>query len=537
MSGPAISCASRSLNRRNIPLTAHRSLLTFRQPSPENALRPLDLAVILAYFAVTIGIGLWAARRQQSVGDYFLGAHSLPAWGVMLSIVATETSALTVISVPGIAARGNLTFLQLPLGYCLGRIAVAAWLLPGYFRGEQETAYVRLERRFGPPVRRLVSATFLVTRFLGEGVRLFAGALPLALMTGWSIPTSIVIMGGLTLFYTLFGGITAVVWADALQLVVYLVGGAAALFIGAQMAGGFPSMLESAAAAGKLRVFDFSLSFTRPYVFLGAIVGGALLSAASHGTDHMIVQRLLATRSLRSAQVALVGSGVIVVLQFALFLLVGPAIWAAQLAPDGVPSDTLFPSFIVNQLPAGLAGLVIAGILAAALGSSISAMASSTTHDLYASWTGRRDPAHLLRVGRLVSLFWGVGIIGAALGFHASAATTTTPSVVLALSIASVTYGALLGTYVLAGRWARAIGRDVVAATAVTVIVMLFVIFATRLSDTTTLVWLAPVGKLAWPWYVPLGTGLCLVTGILASFTHAPPIAPIAEEASAARNH
>lgn len=488
----------------------------------ETGLRALDLAVILTYFAVTVGIGLWAARRQHSVGDYFLGARNLPAWGVMLSIVATETSALTVISVPGIAARGNLTFLQLPLGYCLGRIAVAAWLLPGYFRGEQETAYVRLERRFGPGVRRLVSSVFLVTRFLGEGVRLFAGALPLALMTGWSVPTSILIMGGITLVYTWFGGLTAVVWADALQLVVYLAGGLAALVLASQLSGGIPAMLANAAEAGKLQVFDFSFSFTRPYVLLGGLIGGGLLSAASHGTDHLIVQRLLATRSLRDAQAALIGSGVLVVVQFGLFLLVGIALWSAGLAPEGVPSDTIFPRFIVEHLPPGLAGLVIAGILAAALGSSVSAMASSTTHDLYASWTGRRDPAHLLRVGRVVSAAWGFGIMGAALGFYAAAATSDTPAVVLALSIASVTYGALLGTYVLASRWARAEGRDVVLATIVTVTFMLCVIFAARLSASAAFAWLAPVARLAWPWYVPLGTTLCIATGVLASLFHAP---------------
>lgn len=511
-----------------MPLTAHRlplaapHPLAYPIPAPESGLRPLDLAVILTYFALTIGIGLWAARRQHSVGDYFLGARNLPAWGVMLSIVATETSALTVISVPGIAARGNLTFLQLPLGYCLGRIAVAAWLLPGYFRGDQETAYVRLERRFGAGVRRLVSAVFLVTRFLGEGVRLFAGALPLALMTGWSVPASIVIMGGITLLYTWFGGLTAVVWADALQLVVYLAGGLAALVIASQLAGGFPAMLETAAEAGKVQVFDFSLSLSRPYVLLGGLVGGALLSAASHGTDHLIVQRLLATRSLREAQAALVGSGVLVVVQFGLFLLVGIALWSAGLVPEGAPSDTLFPRFIVEHLPAGLAGLVIAGILAAALGSSVSAMASSTTHDLYASWTGRRDPAHLLRVGRIVSALWGLGIILAALGFYAAAATQDTPAVVLALSIASVTYGALLGTYVLASRWSRTDGRDVVLATIVTVTLMLGVIFASRLSGYSALAWLGPVARLAWPWYVPLGTALCVVTGMAASLTHVP---------------
>jgi len=343
---------------------------------------------------------------------------------------------------------------------------------------------------------------------------------PLALITGWSIPAAIIVMGIATLIYTWFGGLKAVVWADVLQLAVYVAGGIAALWVAIHLGGGLTPVISRAAEAGKLTVLNPSLSFTVPYTLLGGIVGGALLSAASHGTDQLIVQRLLATRSLRDAQVALVGSGIVVMLQFALFLLVGIAIWAVGLAPDGMPGDQVFSGFIVHSLPAGIAGLVIAGILAAAMSShssAISALASAVTYDLYASITGRRDPVHLLRVGRFVSLVWGIGLIIAALGFHVAAAKADTPAVVLALSIASITYGALLGTYVLAGRWPRARTRDVIAAVAVTVSVMLVVVFASRIATAGGIDWLAPVGRLAWPWYVPLGTLLAVATGIASS--------------------
>ncbi len=476
---------------------------------------PLDLSVIAAYAAVVVAIGMWASRRQRSAGDYFLGARDLPATAVLLSIVATETSALTVISVPGIGARGDLAFLQLTFGYLLGRIAVARWLLPGYFAGEQETAYARLETRFGAPTRRLVSALFLVTRFLGDGVRVFAGAIPLALVTGWDIPAAIVVMGLVTLLYTWFGGLRAVVWTDVLQLVIYVAGGLAALAIAADMAGGLPAVLARAGEAGKLRLLDLTPSLTVPYTLLAGVVGGALLSAASHGTDQLIVQRLLATRSLRDARVALVGSGVAVILQFALFLLVGIALWAAGQAPEGVAGDELFPRFIVAHLPSGLAGLVVAGILAAAmstLSSSINALGSSVTHDWYATTPARKDPVRLLRVGRLVSGAWGILLILAAVGFHAWGSRDT-PVVVLALSIASVTYGALLGAYVLAARFPRVQGTDVTAATAVTLAVMLVVVLAGRLAGWPGLAWLAPAGRLAWPWYVPLGTFLAVAVG------------------------
>ncbi len=461
------------------------------------------------------------ARHQRSASDYFLGARNLPAWAILLSIVATETSALTVISVPGIGARGDLTFLQLTFGYLIGRIGVAVWLLPGYFRGDQETAYARLESRFGVGTRRLTSTVFLVTRFLGDAVRVFASAIPLALVTDWSIPTSIVVMGVVTMIYTWLGGFKAVVWTDVLQLSVYLAGGIGALLVAWNLSGGADAALELARRAGKLKVIDAGLDFTRTYTLLGGLVGGALLSAASHGTDHLIVQRLLATRSLRDARVALVGSGVMVIAQFALFLLVGSAIWAAGLALAGVPGDELFPSFVLHHLPTGLAGLVVAGILAAAMGthsSAINSLASSATHDLYASWTGRQDPRHLLRVGRLLSAVWASALILGALFFHVAATGKDTPVVVLALSIASITYGPLLGIYVLAGRWPRARGRDVVGAVAFTVAVMLVVVFAKRLSVYPGLHWAAPLGSLAWPWYVPLGTLLAVCSGIALSF-------------------
>jgi len=482
---------------------------------------PFDLVVIALYFAVTLGIGLWTTRRQETAGDYFLGARNLPAWAVLLSIVATETSALTVISVPGVGARGSLVFLQLAFGYLVGRTLVAIWLLPGYFHGEQETAYARLESRFGPGTRRLVSVVFLATRFLGDGVRIYAGAIPLALVTGWSVPLSILAMGGVTLVYTWFGGLKAVVWADVVQLGVYLAGGFAALLIAWKLAGGAGTALQAAAAAGKLRLIDPSIDLSSTYTLLGGLVGGAMLSAASHGTDHLIVQRLLATRSLRDARVALVGSGVVVILQFLLFLLVGSAIWAAHLAPEGMAADQIFPRFIVEHLPTGLAGLVVAGILAAAMStisSSINALASSMTHDLYVGWTGRRDPAHLLVVGRLFSAVWGIGLIGGAFFFHRYASGNDTPVVVLALSVASITYGALLGTYILAGRWPRARGRDVVGAVSVTVLAMLVVVFARSLASEPGLGWLRPVGRLAWPWYVPLGTLLAVGSGIALSY-------------------
>jgi solute:Na+ symporter, SSS family len=472
-------------------------------------------------------VGAWVSRNQRTAGDYFLGARDLPGWAILLSIVATETSALTVISVPSVAARGDLTFLQLPLGYIVGRLAVAAWLLPGYFTGEQETAYARLEHRFGPATRRVTSGIFLATRALADGVRVYAGAIPLAVLARWygpdgalppwNVPAAIVVMSLVTLLYTWHGGLKAVVWVDVMQLGVYVAGGVAGLWIASDLAGGLGPTLAAAGASGKLRVLDPTVSLTHTYTLLGGLVGGGMLSAASHGTDHLIVQRLLASRSLRAARGALVGSGVVVLLQFSLFLLIGIAIWAAGFAPDSMPADQIFPRFVVDHFPAGLAGLMVAAVLAASMAthsSAISALASSITHDFYAGWTGRTDPAHLLRVGRAWTLVWGLVITVVALLFQVIAGGGQTPVVVFALSIASITYGALLGAYLLAGGPAWVRGKDVIGAIAVAVAVMLVVFFAKALGRLPALTWLAPAGQLAWPWYVPLGSAITVITGL-----------------------
>ncbi len=431
----------------------------------------------------------------------------MPWVAVMLSIVATETSALTVISIPGIGARSNLTFLQVAFGYLVGRIGVSLWLLPGYFRGEQETAYKRLETRFGAQTRRLASAVFMMVRALGDSVRVFASAIPLAIVTGWSIPTSVVVVCLVTLVYTWAGGIRAVVWVDVMQLFLYTLAGIVTVFIAVRLGGGDLGLaFDSAREAGRLQTFDWSLSFTTPYTLIGGIVGGALLSAASHGTDHLIVQRILTVRNLTNARKALIGSGVLVIAQFALFLLVGVLIWAAGADDGSLQSDRIFPQFIVDHLPVGLAGLVIAGVLAAAMStvsSSLNSLASATTHDFYAAITGRRDPRHLLKVGRWATLAWAVVLMGGALAFRSQ----DTPVVVLALSVASIAYGGLLGTFIMAELMPRSGGRDAITAILVATAAMLVVV----------LIKPGPFENLAWPWYVPLGTAITLAVGFLSS--------------------
>ncbi len=479
-------------------------------------MRPLDAVVIALYFVAVTTAGLLLAGRQRDAADYFLGRRGLPWWAIMLSIVATETSALTVISVPGIAARGDLTFLQLAFGYLVGRIGVAAFLLPGYFEGTQDTAYQRLERRFGPRARRVASGLFLATRALADCVRVFATAIPLAIITHWSLPLGILAIGIVTLIYTWVGGLRAVVWVDVIQLGVYLLGGIATLVVATTLAGGLGAF-STAWAQGKLATLDFSFSLHSTYTFWGGLIGGGMLSAASHGTDHLMVQRLLASRGLRDARKAIIGSGVFIIFQFALFLLVGTSLWLAGADHPGMRGDAIYPTFVVEKLPAGLAGLVVAGILAAAMSthaSAVNSLASASTQDFYAPLTGRRDPTHLLRVGRRLTLLWTAILVAGAMAFQNPQA----PVVQVALTIASVTYGSLLGTYLLGGLWTRARQRDVIVAMVAGVLLMVPVVFAgsfaTFLGHPRALVTLS---RLAWPWYVPLGTGVTVLVGMGAS--------------------
>jgi solute:Na+ symporter, SSS family len=497
-------------------------------------MHPVDWLVAAAYFALVVLLGTLLGRRQQGASDYFLGRHELPWLAVLISVVATETSALTVISIPGIGYRGDLTFLQLAIGYLVGRVAVAWLLLPGYFTGGVETAYQVLETRWGVHARRASSAVFLATRAVATCVRLFAGAIPLAVITGWSYPSAILAVGAATVVYTYVGGIRAVVWVDVVQWSVYVLAGMAALLAAMHLA---PGALAAAATAGKLRVFSPGISLTDPYAFGTAVVGGAFLSAASHGTDHLIVQRLLATRSLGDARRALVGSGLVVIAEFALFLLVGAVMWSAYPAGSMMPGDAVFPGFVVTHLGGGLAGLVVAGILAAAMGSTASALnslASATTHDYYAPLAHRQgDELHLLRAGRLFTLGWAVLLIGGALLMRHRDA----PVVVVALSIASLTYGALLGAFGLA-RIPRIRERDAVTALLAGSAVMAVVVFAGPIGDglrhpailesLAGLGWpwhvtmglakiLEDLASLAWPWYVPMGLVITMGIGLASS--------------------
>ncbi len=469
-----------------------------------NGLTLLDIGVLVAYLVGITAWGSWLGRGQSTGADYFLGGRALPWGAVMLSVVATETSTLTFLSIPGVAYVGSLVFLQLTLGYLVGRIAVALILLPAYYRGAMSTAYALLEARFGVGARRLASATFMVTRLMADSVRLFATAIPLALITGWPYPVSILVIGILTVIYTYCGGIRAVVWVDSVQMGLYLLGAAVAvIMIQTHVPGGWGEVLGSASLAGKLQVLDFSWSLTAPYTVMAGLVGGAVFTMASHGTDQLIVQRLLTCRSERDAQKALVGSGIAVIAQFLLFLLVGIGLWSFYGGRAFDRTDEIFARFIIEELPSGLTGLLIACVFAAAmssLSSSINSLASATAYDYWAPLAGaQKDDARILRAGKLFTLAWAaLLVVGATLFIPLSRGTS---AVEIALGVAAVVYGGLLGAFALGVLTQRPGQRAAILG----IVLGVLAVIALR-------------NEVAWLWYVPIGATVTFGAGCVAGY-------------------
>jgi SSS family transporter len=493
-------------------------------------MRSLDLVVIGLYLVAMPVIGVLLSGRQNSSQDYFVGNRQLPWWAVCFSVVATETSTLTVISVPTVAYLGTFTYLQLAVGYLIGRVVVAFVLLPRYYAGNLVSAYQFLGQRFGGSLQSTASVTFLLTRLLADGLRLFATAIPVKVMLdAFQVPMSYwQIVLGLSLFtvvYTYVGGIRAVVWVDAIQMAVYLGGAIGAAVV---LMNRLPSdWTATAMAEGKFRLLDFTSSIiTEQYSFITAVVGGAIFSMASHGADQLMVQRLLACKNLRESQLALISSGFVVALQFALFLFVGTMLWSffhgADPASMGMASkDELFPRFVVDELPPGLSGLLIAGILAAAmstLSSSLNSLSTSTVSDLYQRFLKHKpDDASILRQGKVWTLVWAMVFAG----FASMFTSTKNPVVELGLSIAGYTYGALLGAFLLGIMVKRARQSDAIIAFVTTLAVVLYVAFGVTFPDGED-----SEASLAFPWYTPIGVVVTLVVGGLLSLRHmrtAPP--------------
>src|SRR5271167_2734971 len=410
-----------------------------------------DFLIIGLYLAGITLFGLRFRKKQRSLRDYFLAGRDIPWWAIALSIVAAETSTLTIISIPGLAYDTNLTFLQVVMGYLVGRVVISLVLLPHYFRGDLYTAYELIERRFGRGLRSLTAGLFLLTRAAAEGVRVYAVAIVVSIALGTGEVASIAIITLLTLIYTFEGGLAAVIWTDVVQTAIYVGGTLVGLVTILHLVpGGWSAIHAAAASAGKLQVFDFRPNFWLPYTFWAGVIGGTAFITASHGTDQLIVQRLLAARGQKQSVTALLSSGVAILFQFALFLTVGIMLWAYYRVPSAVfgKPDRIYPTFIVTRMPHGISGLLIAAILAAAmsnLSAALNSLSSSAIMDFYARLRPQADEKTKMRLSRLATLAWALVLFGlAVIALHKVGRV-----VEVGLQIASVAYGALLGVFLL----------------------------------------------------------------------------------------
>jgi SSS family transporter len=471
-------------------------------------MRYLDFAIILGYLAAITWFGARFRHGQTTLRDYFLGGQIAPWWAISLSIVAAESSTLTIVGTPALAFGGNLGFLQIVLGYLLARIVISLLFLPHYFRGEMFTAYELMRRRFGERIRKLTASMFLVTRALAEGVRIFAISIVISIVLGTGEIASIALIVLLTLFYTFEGGMTAVIWTDVVQMGLYLFGAVVSFFvILGQIPGGWAHVAAVAGAAHKFAIFDFRFSptmafFSRPYTFWAGLAGGCFLTTATHGTDQLMVQRLLSARNERQSRAALISSWVVILFQFTLFLLIGLLLYV-HYGDTGMPApqqiDRIYPDFIWNHLPAGVAGLVVAAILAAAmanLSAALNSLASTTVVDFFRA-RGTSD-ARLLRIARLATVAWGFVLLAMAIAARHSRSVLEA-----GLTIASIPSGMLLGVFLLGVLTKKPREGAAIAGVAAGLVAILYVRFWT---------------PIAFTWYVLIGTTVTFCVALMASW-------------------
>ena len=465
-----------------------------------------DGLIVVVYLITITLFGVRFRKKQKSIQSYFLADKQIPTWALSLSIVATETSTLTIIGTPGIAFGGNLGFLQLVLGYMVGRIFICLALIPAYFRGAMFTAYELMQRRFGSRIKHATASTFLVTRGLAEGVRVLAIATVVGIVLQTGEVSSILIISALTLVYTFEGGLAAVIWTDVIQLFIYIGGTLVAfLVILGMIPGGWAGVVAN--AGHKLAVWNFSFDLNTPYTFWAGVIGGAFLNTGSHGVDQLIVQRLLAAKSERDSKIALLGSGVVIFFQFALFLVVGVMLYSFYLynPQETAPAvrDKIFPTFVVNHLPHGVSGIMIAAILAAAmanLSSALNSLASTTVVDFYKPFF-RKDAtaAEQLRVSRWMTVAWGLILVVLAVLSRGIGSVLEA-----GLTIASITYGSLVGVFLLGVLTRKANETGAIAGMVTSVAAMLGIWY-----------WYRAV--VAWTWYVLIGTAITFTVGYIVS--------------------
>jgi solute:Na+ symporter, SSS family len=492
-------------------------------------MQTLDLIIIFGYLIGITAFGILFSGKQETTEDYFVGDRSVPWWAIAMSIVATETSTITFVSVPGVAFAkgGNFQFLQLVFGYMLGRIVISLIFIPLYFKGELQTVYQLLGERFGSRVKMLASALFVIMRNVADGIRLLLTAIVLAAVyTSFNpgsdattiIIGSIVLLGVVMIIFTFYGGMEAVIWVEVVQLVIYIGGAiAAAIVLLQNIDGGLSTVVAVGEQFNKFSLFDFGLDFTKTYTFWAGILGGCFLTMSTHGTDQYLVQRYLCTNKPSSASLALLSSGAVVLGQFIGFLFIGVLLFAfyapynaaeyvqAGVSGSGVSAtfpflkgDQVFPNFITEHMPAGLSGLVVAAIFAAALSSSLNSIAATAINDLYKPFARDKSDKHLVRLAGWLTLIVGIIQIAVAIAFM----RTGESALSLALSVASLINGPILGVFLVGTFLKNSREIHALIGMAASIVLMLYILLGT---------------KIAWTWYALIGSVTTLAIAWIAS--------------------
>lgn len=479
------------------------------------SLNVIDLGIIIVYLTLTTLLGAWFRNNQNDIQTYFVGGREVSWFLVLVSIVATETSTVTFLSVPGLAfnpANGNLTFIQLSIGYMIGRVLIALFLLPGYFQGQYISAYEILRKKFDPRVQRSASFLFMLTRTIADGLRLFLTGLLLQQFTGWNLGFSIILMGVVTLVYTYLGGMQAVLWTDFIQFVIYFAGAlVAGIILLSLIPDGWNGFLAVANYSNKLQWMDLSFDLKKPYTIWAGVIGGTFFTMASHGADQIMVQRYLCARNLNHARIALVASGLVVSLQFLLFLLIGAGLFVLANSggwplPDGIRNDQVFGRFIVEKLPVGVIGLVIAAVLAAAmstLSSSLNSSASAAVADFYKPIRPGLSDHEYLSVSRFLTILFGFAQISVALiAWQIDSPRSVVDQV---LSVAGLTTGMVLGLFILGTINKRVSSSAALAGMLIGFLAVMAVYIPAARGSTIV----------AWPFYAPVGTLVTVFAAML----------------------
>jgi SSS family solute:Na+ symporter len=482
-----------------------------------------DWAVVATYIIGTTIVGHHLKGKQHSTRDFFLGGRNMPWYAVSASTIATTISAVTFIGVPAIiyADGGNFVYLQLALGGLIARILVAHFLVPLYYEKEFYSPYDYMTDRLGPVVGRITAGLFFLGGILGQGVRVYATALVLELITGWNMAESIAVIALFAVLWTWMGGIAAVIWTDFVQFFILVAGGIAALFF---VSNALPDQWDTLIAVGqeanKFKIFDFSTDPRVAFTFWAALIAMPFQNVAVYGTDHLFVQRLLCCRSKREAQKAVLWSTVGELVPI-LMLTVGVGLFAfyqhfpladnlAALVEER--GDRIFPVFIISEIPTGLKGLLIAGTLSAAISSLDSILAALSQISLTMFYKPfvrpEADETHLLKVSRLLVIFWGVVLAFMAWMFSA----TELDLITLAFSMTTYTWGPMLGLFLLSMAAPRYRVENIVRSVALSILVVLLINEPEILNPIFGTAFGAPL--LAWPWLFPIGTLVCFLTAI-----------------------